>query len=278
MTEYAPNRSLAQPASPNEALEAALEQVVALLKRARHCIALTGAGISAESGVPTYRGKDGLWTKTGDPPLNQYQRFLADPANYWETQRQRRENPDELFAALREAVPNDGHFSLVELERLGILQHTITQNIDNLHRLAGSKLLTEIHGNSHYTRCLECNARAPFDEIPEALPPRCGACGGLLKSDTVMFGEPIPRDHLAVCFREAERADCLLLVGTTAVVTPAADFAWDIYRRGHPLIEINPEPTVISDRCTVTIRAPAGEALPRIVHQLKRTAAISSDS
>ena len=278
MTEHAPNRSPTQPASPDKVLEAALAQAVELLQRARYCIALAGAGISAESGIPTYRGKDGLWTKAGEPPLNQYQRFLADPNDYWETQRQRRENPDELFATLREAVPNDGHFGLAELERLGILQHTITQNIDNLHRLAGSERLTEIHGNSHHTRCLACNARAPFDEIPSALPPRCEDCGGLLKSDTVMFGEPIPRDRLAACFHEAEQADCLLLVGTTAVVTPAADFAWDIYRRGHPLIEINPEPTVISDHCTVTIRAPAGEALPRIVDQLKRSAARSHDS
>ena len=259
-------------------LEAAVVQVADLLQDTRYCIALTGAGISAESGIPTYRGKDGLWTKNGEPPLNQYQRFLEDPADYWETQRKRREEPDELFETLREAVPNDGHFALAELERNGVLHHTLTQNIDNLHRLAGSTRLTEIHGNSHFTRCLGCNVRTPFDEIPEAVLPRCEVCGGLLKSDTVMFGEPIPRDVLEACLREADQADCILLVGTTAVVTPAADFAWDIYRRGHPLIEINPEPTVISDHCAVTIRTSAGEALPRVVDRLKRAAASRTDS
>lgn len=278
MTQHPPDGA-APPSCPDleKALETAVAKVAEILERARYCIALTGAGISAESGIPTYRGKGGLWTKNGEPPLNQYQRFLEDPADYWETQRKRREEPDELFATLREAVPNDGHFALAELERIGVLRHTITQNIDNLHRLAGSNRLTEIHGNGHYIRCLGCSARAPLDEIPEAVPPRCEACGGLLKSDTVMFGEPIPRDALATCFREAEQADCILLVGTTAVVTPAADFAWDVYRRGHPLIEINPEPTVISDHCAVTIRTPAGEALPRIVDRLKRAATARAD-
>ena len=247
-----------------------VEQASEILARARYCIALTGAGISAESGIPTFRGKDGLWTRNGEPPLNQYQRFLADPAAWWETMRERRQSPDELTATLQEAVPNDGHFSLAELERLGVLRHTITQNIDNLHRLAGSRRLTEIHGNRSFLRCVDCNARSALDDLSEGAIPRCDACGGLLKSDTVMFGEPIPRDALASCMSEAEQADCMLLVGTTAVVTPAADFAWEIYQRGHPLIEVNPEPTVITDHCAVSMRSAAGEALPRIVDFLKR--------
>lgn len=241
-----------------------------ILRAARYAIALTGAGISAESGIPTYRGRDGLWTKQGEPPLNQFQQFLADPGDWWERHRRRRADPDALTRALIEAVPNDGHFALAELERLGVLKHTITQNIDNLHRLAGSRRLTEIHGNGFLLRCLQCGQRRDLDTIPEGNPPRCPPCGGLLKSDTVLFGEPIPPDTLASCFAEAEAADCLLLVGTTAVVTPAADFAWDMYRRGHPLIEINPEPTVLTSRCALSLRAAAGDALPRIVDLLKR--------
>ncbi len=259
-----------------DATESAIEHVAEILLASNYCIALTGAGISAESGIPTYRGKDGLWTKHGEPPMNQYQQFAADPTAWWERLRERRDNPDELAAALREATPNDGHFALVELERMGILRHTITQNIDGLHRLAGSKQLTEIHGNIQLLRCTECFSRRPFEEVPEELPPRCEQCGGLIKTDTVMFGEPIPRDALLSCMEQASKADCMLLVGTTAVVTPAADFAWEVLSRGHPLIEINLDPTVISDRCQVAIHAPAGEIVSRVVDSVRRRHAARS--
>ena len=248
----------------------AVEEIAEILTSARYCIALTGAGISAESGIPTFRGKDGLWTKHGEPPLNQYQQFWNDPAAWWRSVKRRRENPDELSAALREALPNDAHFAMATLEQLGVLRHTITQNVDNLHRLAGLRELTEIHGNSHFLRCIDCNARTPFDEVPEALPPACAACGGLLKTDTVMFGEPIPRDALRSCLDQAERADCMLLVGTTAVVSPAADFAWEVRSRGHPLIEINLDPTIITRYCQVAIHDRAGEILPRVVEAVRR--------
>lgn len=257
-------------------LETAIMKTAELLKSVNYCIALTGAGISAESGIPTYRGKDGIWTKNGEPPLNQYERFLEDPTYYWKVQNTHRKDPDEFSSLIRNAVPNDGHFAMAELENIGILQHTITQNIDNLHNLAGSKHLTEIHGNSHYIRCIGCNDRLSSDEIPEGTPPRCELCGGLLKSDTVMFGEPIPKDTITTCFHETRKSDCILLVGTTAAVTPAADFAWDIYKRGHPLIEINPELTSISDYCVISIRSSAGEILPRIVDQIKRSTTIQN--
>jgi NAD-dependent deacetylase len=261
------------PDLPEELLEALSQQAAEILLSANHVIALTGAGISAESGIPTFRGKEGLWTKHGEPPLNQYQDFITDPETWWERVVERRRNPDELSAAVREAVPNDGHFAMAELERLGVLKHIITQNIDNLHRLAGSEQITEIHGNSQWLRCLGCGTRAPFDEIPEQRPPRCDDCGSLVKTDTVMFGEPIPRDALETCIQEAGRADCMLLVGTTAVVSPAADFAWEIHGRGHPLIEVNLDPTVITDRCEVAIHGKAGEIMSRIVDKVKRASA-----
>ena len=261
------------PTDPDDELASlapAVERVAAILHEAEYCIALTGAGISAESGIPTFRGKDGLWTKHGEPPLNQFEKFQDDPAAWWTALKRRRESPDELGAALRRALPNDAHFAMAELERVGILKHTITQNVDNLHRLAGTARLTEIHGNTHYLRCLECNSRSPFDGVPEAVPPRCDHCGGLVKTDTVMFGEPIPRAVLRSCVQEAGRADAMLLVGTTAVVSPAADFAWEVHRRGYPLIEINLDPTVISEYCELAIHARAGDVLPRIVAATKR--------
>ena len=168
------------PTDPDDELASlapAVERVAAILHEAEYCIALTGAGISAESGIPTFRGKDGLWTKHGEPPLNQFEKFQDDPAAWWTALKRRRESPDELGAALRRALPNDAHFAMAELERVGILKHTITQNVDNLHRLAGTARLTEIHGNTHYLRCLECNSRSPFYGVPEAVPPRCDHCG-----------------------------------------------------------------------------------------------------
>ena len=258
------------PELPEEVLEELSERAATILLGAKYAIALTGAGISAESGIPTFRGKEGLWTKHGEPPLNQYQDFMTDPATWWERVVERRKNPDELSASLQEATPNDGHFAMAELERAGVLKHTITQNVDNLHRLAGSEAITEIHGNSQWLRCLQCNTRSPFDEIPEERPPRCDQCGGLVKTDTVMFGEPIPRDALQSCILEASRADCMVLVGTTALVSPAADFAWEVKSRGNPLIEVNLDPTVISDRCDVAIHGRAGEIMSRIADKVKR--------
>ena len=247
-----------------------IERAAEILLQSRYAIALTGAGISAESGVPTFRGKDGLWTKHGEPPLNQFEQFAEDPAAWWQDLRRRREKPDELSRAIAGAAPNDGHFAVAELERIGVLQHVITQNVDGLHRQAGTEAITEIHGNRGYLRCLDCNRRHPFDELPEALPPRCDACGGLVKTDTVMFGEAIPVDALRACRAESARADCMLLVGTTAVVSPAADFAWQIRSRGFPLIEVNLDPTVISGHCEVAIHAQAGEVMSRLVDRVKR--------
>ena len=264
------------PPSPHEAPELPrgtsekIERAARILLDARYAIALTGAGISAESGIPTFRGKDGLWTKHGEPPLNQFEQFANDPAAWWHDLRRRRENPDEMTRAIANAAPNDGHFAVAELERIGVLRNLITQNIDGLHRVAGTQAITEIHGNRGSLRCLDCNSRRPFDETPEQVPPRCDHCGGLVKTDTVMFGEAIPRDALDSCRREADRADCMLLVGTTAVVSPAADFAWQVRNAGHPLIEVNLDPTVISEHCEVAIHAQAGEIMSRIVDRVKR--------
>ena len=250
-----------------------VERAAALLAQSHYCIALTGAGISAESGIPTFRGKDGLWTKHGEPPLNQYEQFSADPAEWWQHVAERRRNPDELTATIANAQPNDAHYAMAELERIGILKHIITQNVDGLHRVAGAQSLTEIHGCTTLLRCINCNTRSPFDEIPELFPPRCDKCGGIVKTDTVMFGEPIPPDCLQRCYEESSKADCVILVGTTAVVSPAADFAFAIGQRGHPMIEVNLDPTIISQYCTVAIHDKAGELMSRITAEVKRVLA-----
>ena len=252
-----------------------LERAAECLVRARYVIALTGAGLSVESGIPPFRGPGGLWTKHGEPPLDGYQRFLADPRRAWEE----RLNPSgpmrELWEALHAARPNPGHQALVDLETSGILRCTITQNVDNLHRAAGSTRLLEIHGNATLIRCIACVARFEREAIDfAALPPRCPHCDGILKSDTVSFGEPIPPDVLERCFEEAEQADCMLVAGTSATVYPAAQFPISIHQRGGDLIEVNPYESDITPFCRVALRGTGGDLLPRLaerVHALTGT-------
>ena len=154
---------------------------------------------------------------------------------------------------------------------MGHLQHIITQNIDNLHQLAGSQAITEIHGNRTKLRCIACNHRWPYGEIPlDQLPPRCPDCtNGIVKGDTVMFGEPIPRDALDECINQTRMCDCMLLIGTSAVVYPAAQFPVDVKSSGGALIEVNPNQTPLTGLCDIVLRAPAGEALTGVVGRLR---------
>jgi NAD-dependent deacetylase len=242
-----------------------IEEAAERIRRARHVVALTGAGLSVESGIPPFRGPGGIWTIHGEPPMDGYQRFLADPRAAWEERLAPKGPMLELWATLQRARPNAAHVALVALERLGVVRCTITQNVDDLHRAAGSEHLAEIHGNYRLVRCIECAIRTPREAIAlDVLPPRCDVCGGILKNDTVSFGEPIPSDVLARCCAEIEQADCMLLVGTSATVYPAAYFPVQIQERGGELIEINPHPTELTELCATSLRGAAGDVLPRL--------------
>ncbi len=255
--------------------EEAVERAVELILSSSYVTALTGAGVSVESGIPPFRGPGGLWTRFGEPPMNGYQRFLANPKRWWE-ERLRRLETGELTQTIFRAKPNPGHYALAELEHLGILKTLITQNIDDLHNKAGSRRVLEIHGNIYKLRCLNCLSRFSLEGFDlSELPPRCPNCGGLVKSDTVMFGEPIPRDVLTRCLEEAERSDCMLVIGTSAVVYPAAGLPLIVKRNGGFLIEVNPNETELSLLCDVVIRASSGRALPRLVEEVKRRLASS---
>jgi NAD-dependent deacetylase len=251
-----------------------IERAAEIIRRSRYVVALTGAGMSVESGIPPFRGPGGLWTKHGEPPMNGYQLFLEDPKRAWQQRLDPKGPMRELFEKLAAARPNPGHVALVDLEEMGLLRCLVTQNIDDLHRVAGQRELAEIHGNATLVRCIECVTRWPRAEIAlDVLPPRCRHCGGLLKADTVSFGEPIPPDVLQRCQREARSADCVLVAGTSATVYPAAALPIEVLERGGMLIEVNPYESELSEVAGVVVRAPAGEALPRIVAAARSLAA-----
>ncbi len=275
-------------------LDLQLDRAATALVASRYAIALVGAGISVESGIRPFRGKGGLWTEKGEPPMDGYQRFMLDPARGWRDLLDRRAAADEFSRSINEALPNEGHLAMAELERLGVLKHTITQNIDNLHFDAGSASVTEIHGNRTKVRCTDCGSRWPWDEfltlasaqtphtadtragtfgesagVTLRLPPECPQCAGIVKSDTVMFGEPIPRAFLDECQAQSERADCMIIAGTSATVVPAAWFPETVLRQGGALIEVNTDPTPFTPHCAAVLRGPSGELLPLLVERVK---------
>jgi NAD-dependent deacetylase len=256
----------------NAALDAEVGRAAERIASASRVLALTGAGLSVESGIPPFRGPGGLWTKYGEPPLDGYRRFLADPA----AALRERLSPREPWAVglrdtLAQARPNAGHRALVALEQAGLLAAVITQNIDDLHRQAGTRALLEIHGNHRLLRCTECHQRFEPDALavdPDHLPPTCPECSGIVKGDTVHFGEPIPPDVLRRCYREVDAADCMLVIGTTATVYPAAEFPHEVMRRGGIVIEVNPYESELTPLAQVSLRGPAGAVLTRLAEHL----------
>ncbi len=254
-----------------ERYETEIERAVEIINASEYVVALVGAGLSAESGIPTFRGAGGLWTRVGEPSVNDYQRFLRDPVGWWKNQLDPDADPAraEFREAIDRAEPNAGHYALVKMERMGILKMTITQNVDDLHARAGSNNLVEIHGNRSKARCVVCESRWPRDAFDyETLPPICPECGGLVKADTVMFGEPIPPSALDACFRETAMCDCMIVCGTSATVFPAASFPRIVKENGGAIVELNPNPTPISAVADVVLRGPSGEFLPEVAERL----------
>lgn len=227
-----------------------------LVARADHIAVLTGAGISAESGIPTFRGAGGLWRNFRPEDLATPEAFARDPGLVWEWYDWRR-------GRIAAAQPNAGHLAIARLagrKRVTL----VTQNVDGLHSRAGSKDVIEFHGNIWRTRCLQCR-RVTVDErvpLPE-LPPRC-ACGGLVRPDVVWFGEMIPPHLLEAAFAAVEVCDLLLVVGTSMIVYPAASLAEVALMKGTPVIEVNVERTPLSDRARF-LHGPSAKVLPELL-------------
>jgi NAD-dependent deacetylase len=237
-----------------------------LLAGARRGLALTGAGVSAESGIPTFRGEGGVWTRYDPVKVASIDAFLEDPAAYWRVSKER----GGIALAAR---PNPGHFALAALEAKGTLVAIVTQNTDGLHQDSGCRRVIEVHGSSRTVQCLDCGAREPRAEVQSRLdvemPPHCKVCGGaFLKPTVVLFGEPMPVPAVQEAFALAREADVMLVVGSSLVVRPAADIPLAAIRSGAHLIIVNAEPTPLDSLAEVVIHGRSGEVLPEILNLL----------
>lgn len=239
------------------------EATRAALARAHSVVAFTGAGISAESGVPTFRGTDGIWAKFKPEELANLNAFMRNPALVWEWYAARKK-------VIAEVHPNAAHYALADMERLFPSFTVVTQNIDNLHRRAGSTRVFELHGNIERNYCMQCGT--PFDNeyvLHSEGVPRC-ACGGLVRPDVVWFGELLPEEEWDGAEQACRRADVLLSIGTSGVVYPAASLPLTAKRSGAYVIEINPEPTPLTDIADEFLQGRAGEILPALVEDIRR--------
>ncbi|HEX6709620.1 MAG TPA: NAD-dependent deacylase [Rubrobacter sp.] len=231
------------------------------LRNASRTVVLTGSGVSAESGVPTFReAQTGLWARFDPQDLATPEAFERDPKLVWDWYAWRR----KLVAG---ASPNPGHVAIAEMERLFPDFTLITQNVDGLHQRAGSREVIELHGNILRTKCSVEDM--VVDEYEEGeTPPLCPSCGAPLRPDVVWFGEMLPYDALDAASDAARRSDVFLSVGTSSFVYPAAALPFDALDNGATLVEINPGETPLSPHADYTLRGPAGEVLPRLVAQL----------
>jgi NAD-dependent deacetylase len=233
--------------------------LISSLRSARHIVAFTGAGISAESGVPTFRdAQTGLWAKYDPTELATPEAFRRDPRLVWDWYAWRR-------SLVAQAEPNPGHLALAEMERRVARITLITQNVDGLHRRAGSQNVIELHGCLHRTKCFDEDGIVEKWAATEAVPPRCPRCGGLLRPDVVWFGEPLPPSALDAALSAAWDCDVFLAVGTSAVVQPAASLPYEAISRGATTVEINPERTPLSSRVTYAMHGSSGVVLPALV-------------
>ncbi|MHC4661599.1 MAG: SIR2 family NAD-dependent protein deacylase [Planctomycetota bacterium] len=234
-----------------------IPEIIYALESARRVVVLTGAGISAESGVPTFRGKDGLWNDKSIVELARPETLERDPKMLWEFYNWRR-------GMMADKEPNPGHYAIARLEKRLENFALVTQNIDNLHRLAGSKNVLELHGNVWRVRCLKCGdifeeRKHPLDEPPYH------SCGGMLRPDVVWFGEGLPPGIMEEAFRVSAECDVALVVGTSAIVYPAAQLPVLALQNGAKVFEINIEPTPFSNLATASVFGKSGEILPQII-------------
>lgn len=239
-------------------MEDKIKEAKELIESASCITVLTGAGISAESGIPTFRGKNGLWREYRSEDLATPEAFARDPRLVWEWYEWRRK-------IIRDAKPNPGHYALAELENRKRNFTIITQNIDGLHQLSGSRNLIEMHGNLWQIRCTGCGIIEQSHDVPlKELPPRCKSCGSLGRPNVVWFGEVIPMSIIDNVLIAIEKCQVMLIVGTSGVVEPAASMGIVAKQTGKTVIEVNFESTMNSPLYDLSIIGKSGEILPMI--------------
>ncbi|MHA1291775.1 MAG: NAD-dependent protein deacylase [Promethearchaeota archaeon] len=204
--------------------------------KSKHTVIFSGAGISVESGIPPFRGKNGLWNKY-DPIFLHKNYFKAHPKESWVLIK------EIFYDFFGQANPNEAHYIIAELEKKKIIKAIITQNIDNLHQKAGSQNVIEFHGTAQILTCMECKKKINYGIHLNDLPPHCPKCGGLLKPDFVFFGEPIPSSAYNESIKNAELADLFILVGTTGEIMPASAIPYIAKKNGAKFIEVNIKPS-----------------------------------
>ena len=233
------------------------ELIADKLKNAKKIVFVTGAGISQESGIPTFRGTDGLWRKYDPMQLATIDAFYDDPKLVWEWYEDRRKN-------ILQAKPNPGHSAIAELEKYKEVT-VLTQNIDGLHQRSGSTKVLELHGSIIRIKCSVCNFK---DNIPtsfDELPPKCSSCNNILRPDVVWFGESLPQDVWNQAIFEAKSCDVMIIAGTSLVVSPANTLPIYAKQNNALLVEVNPEETIMSSEMDLSLKMTSAKALPNLI-------------
>jgi NAD-dependent deacetylase len=238
------------------------ETLLKIVKTANSVVVLTGAGISAESGVPTFRGEEGLWKKFRPEELANFEAFIQNPKLVWDWYDYRKN-------LIEDVAPNEGHYALVEIEKRYPDFWLVTQNVDNLHQKAGNLKILELHGNIWWNKCVSCGVKSKTLNMEEGELPLC-QCGGLMRPDVVWFGEMLSNDVLDLAISASKKADLFLSIGTSSVVQPAASLPMIAKRNGAYTLEINIKPTIISDMMDEVVLGPSGEILPALLDLLKK--------
>lgn len=244
--------------------EDGIERLARDIHEASRVVALSGAGMSVESGIASFRGPGGLWEKYNPEEYGHINTLRYEPEKAWIML-------SEMQREILKARPNKGHYALAELEKMGKLQAIITQNVDGLHHVAGNREVIEFHGHLQSVSCMDCGYRIPSSEVClDTLPPRCGKCNGPVKPDAVFFGEAIPTDALMRSQQESETCDLMLVIGTSAMVYPAASMPVIAHDAGARVVEINTADTPLTGRVSsYIVKGPSGEVLESVVRQLK---------
>ncbi len=246
-----------------------ITEVAEILLNSQNTIVLTGAGISTESGIPDFRGEDGIWEKYKPEIYGDIQSFLKDPSKFWKM-------AEEIAPTLFNAKPNPGHLALAELEKMKLIKAIITQNIDELHQKAGAVIVYEVHGNINRFTCLGCRASYSKDQVLHKLkkekdsPPQCDYCTAPLKPSVVLYGENLPNFEKYMSVDLAKKSEVMLIAGSSLTVAPICDLPLYTLKRGGRLIIVNDQPTSLDNKAEIVINNKTGIILPLIVEEIKR--------